>query len=302
MKFVVTGGVGFIGSHLTKFLVNSGHDVTVIDDLRRGNLENLKGFERKIDFQQINILDLDKLTKIVQNSDGIFHQAALSSIPDSFKDPEEYHRVNANGTENMLKLAKKFELKLVYASSSSVYGNQTKFPIKENAKKIPLNPYGKSKLEAEELSTKYAKEGVKVIGLRYFSVFGIGQNPNYAGVIPIFIERLSAKKPPIIEGDGEQIRDFIYVDDVVQANYVAFASKTDHGFFNIAGSKKTSINGLAKIMIKLSGLAIEPKYTQPRRGDIKISIADTSNAKKILGWESKISLENGLKKIFPKII
>ena len=301
MKLVVTGGAGFIGSHLTKFLINGGHNVTVVDDLRRGNLNNLKEIENKIDFQRINILDFDKITKVVSDCDGVFHQAALGSVPDSFKEPEEYHKVNTTGTENMLKLAKKFGFKLVYASSSSVYGNQTKFPITENAQKNPLNPYGQSKLDAEQLATKYAKDGVKVTGLRYFNVYGIGQNPNYAGVIPIFIERLFAKKAPIIEGDGEQIRGFSYVDDVVQANWNAFESKTNHVFFNIAGSEKTSINELAKIMIKLSGLSLEPEYTEQRKGDIKVSIADTSLASKELGWEAKISLEEGLKKIFPKI-
>jgi len=301
VKFAVTGGAGFIGSHLTKFLINSGHNVTVVDDLRRGNLNNLKEIENKIDFQQINILDFDDMTKVVSDCDGIFHQAALGSVPDSFKDPEEYHKVNTTGTENMLKLAKKFGFKLVYASSSSVYGDQTKFPIPEDVPKNPLNPYGQSKLDAEQLATKYAKEGVKVIGLRYFNVYGIGQNPSYAGVIPIFIERLVAKKPPIIEGDGEQIRGFTFVDDVVQANWSAFNSKVEYAFFNIAGSEKTSINELAQIMIQLSGLSIKPEFTEPRKGDIKISIADISKAKQLLNWDAKISLEEGLKKIFPKI-
>ena len=301
MKFIVTGGAGFIGSHLSRFLLNQNHEVIVIDDLCRGNLKNLKDIENKINFQKISILNLDKMQKIAKNIDGIFHQAGLGSVPQSFKEPEEYFQVNAVGTENILKLAKECNCKVVYASSSSVYGNQTEFPIREDAKKNPLNPYGKSKLQAEKFAQEYAKNGVSVIGLRYFNVFGIGQNPNYAGVIPIFLEKLVQHQAPIIEGDGNQIRNFTYVDDIVQANWNAFKSKVDHAFINIALGITTSINQLAILMIKLSGLSLDPQYTKSREGDIKKSQADISLAKELIGWESKISLEEGLQKIFPKI-
>ncbi len=301
MKFVVTGGAGFIGSHLTKHLIKKGHSVIVIDSLRRGNLENLKEIEKKIDFQKIDLLDYDAMKKVVKNSDGIFHQAALGSVPQSFKEPEEYQRVNAIGTENILKLAHEFGFKVVYASSSSVYGNQNKFPIKENAEKKPLNPYGKSKLQAEQFAEKYSKLGVKVIGLRYFNVFGIGQNPNYAGVIPNFIKRLVQHKPPIIYGDGKQLRNFTFVNDVVNANILAFESKIEHAFINIATGKMTSVKELAEIMINLSGLSLKPIYDNPREGDIEKSQADISLAKNLINWEPKTTLEDGLKKIFPII-
>jgi len=301
VKLIVTGGAGFIGSHLTKYLIKKGHNVSVIDSLRRGSLENLKEMEDKIDFQKIDILDYDAMKSVVKNTDGIFHQAALGSVPQSFKEPEEYHRVNAVGTENVLKLAKEFGFKVVYASSSSVYGNQSKFPIKEDAAKKPLNPYGQSKLEAEQFAEKYSKLGVKVIGLRYFNVFGIGQNPNYAGVIPKFIEQLIHHKPPIIYGDGNQLRNFTFVDDVVEANVLAFESKTEHAFINIATGVMTSVRQLAEIMINLSGLSIKPIYEKPREGDIEKSQADTSLAKSLINWEPKTTLEEGLKKIFPKI-
>jgi len=299
MKFVVTGGAGFIGSHLTKFLLENGHDVIVIDNLARGSMKNLREVESKIEFHKISILEYDKLKEIVKNVDGVFHQAALAFIPDSFKDPEKYYQVNAIGTKNILKLAKEFGFKVVFASSSSIYGDQTKFPIKEDAVRRPLNPYGESKLQAEKFAEQYAKDGVKVIGLRYFNVFGIGQNPNYAGVIPIFMERLSENKSPIIEGDGTQIRSFTYVDDVVNANFLAFRSNVDHAFINIATSSKTSINQLAKIMIGLSGLSLETIYDKPRKGDIHTSHADITRAEELIGWTPKISLEEGLKKIFP---
>jgi len=301
VKLIVTGGAGFIGSHLTKYLIKKGHNVSVIDSLRRGSLENLKEMEDKIDFQKIDILDYDAMKSVVKNTDGIFHQAALGSVPQSFKEPEEYHRVNAVGTENVLKLAKEFGFKVVYASSSSVYGNQNKFPIKEDAAKKPLNPYGQSKLEAEQFAEKYSKLGVKVIGLRYFNVFGIGQNPNYAGVIPKFIEQLIHHKPPIIYGDGNQLRNFTFVDDVVEANVLAFESKTEHAFINIATGVMTSVRELAEIMINLSGLSIKPIYEKPREGDIEKSQADISLAKSLINWEPKTTLEEGLKKIFPKI-
>jgi UDP-glucose 4-epimerase len=301
MNFIVTGGAGFIGSHLTKYLIKKGHNVSVIDSLRRGNLDNLKEIKDKIDFQEIDILDYDKMKDVAKNIDGIFHQAALGSVPQSFKEPEEYHRVNAIGTENVLKLAKEFGFKVVYASSSSVYGNQEKFPVKEDAEKKPLNPYGKSKLESEQFAKKYADMGVKVIGLRYFNVFGIGQNPNYAGVIPNFIERLVQHKPPIIFGNGNQLRNYTFVDDVVEANMLAFENKTEHAFINIATGVMTSVKELAELMIRLSGLSLEPIYEKAREGDIEKSQADTSLAKKLLGWVPKKTLEEGLEKIFPKI-
>ena len=301
MKLIVTGGAGFIGSHLTKYLIKKGHNVSVIDSLRRGSLENLKEMEDKIYFQKIDILDYDTMKSVVKNTDGIFHQAALGSVPQSFKEPEEYHRVNAIGTENVLKLAKEFGIKVVYASSSSVYGNQNKFPIKEDAAKKPLNPYGQSKLEAEQFAEKYSKLGVKVIGLRYFNVFGIGQNPNYAGVIPKFIEQLIHHKPPIIYGDGNQLRNFTFVDDIVEANVLAFESKTEHAFINIATGVMTSVRQLAEIMINLSGLSIKPIYEKSREGDIEKSQADISLAKSLINWEPKTTLEEGLKQIFPII-
>ena len=300
MKFIVTGGAGFIGSHLTKFLINNGHDVIVIDDLSRGSMNNLHDIKNKIDFRQLDISNYNSIQNVTQNVDGIFHQAALGSVPQSFQEPKEYYKVIAIGTENILKLAKKLDCKVVYASSSSIYGNQTKFPISEDAEKTPLNPYGESKLQAEKFAQKYAQDNVKVIGLRYFNVFGIGQNPNYAGVIPKFIERLLEHKPPIIEGDGTQVRNFVYIDDVVRANWMAFVSSVDHAFLNIATGITTSVNDLAKIMINLAGQKLEPEYVDSRPGDIKKSQADTSLAKKLIGWEPKISLEEGLKAIFPK--
>jgi UDP-glucose 4-epimerase len=301
MKFVVTGGAGFIGSHLSRFLVKNNHEVVIIDNLERGNLENFKDIKNNVKFHQVDISNYDEMNSVIDSHDGIFHQAALASVPTSFKEPEKYHRVNVIGTENIFKIAKKHNSKVIFASSSSVYGNQIHFPVKENAEKNPLNPYGQTKLDDEKIAIEYSKKGLEVIGLRYFNVFGIGQNPNYAGVIPRFIEKLSQKQPPMIEGDGEQIRNFTYIEDIVRANWMAFESNVNHSFINIATGLTTSINELANMMIKISGLELKPDYVEPRKGDIKKSQADNSLAKELIGWVPQVSLEEGMAKIFPKI-
>lgn len=301
MKFVVTGGAGFIGSHLAKYLIKNDHEVIIIDNLARGSLDNIDKIKNEIEFHKVDISNYDEINSVIDKPDGIFHQAALASVSQSFKEPERYQEVNAIGSKNIFKLGKKHDAKVVFASTSSVYGDQTHFPIKEDAEKHPLNPYGQSKLKAEKISSKYVAEGLRAIGLRYFNVFGIGQNPDYAGVIPKFIERLSNHEPPIIEGDGMQIRNFTYVEDVVRANWLAFSSNVDHAFINIATGSTTSINELASIMIKMSGLDLKPIYDKPRRGDIKKSQADIALAKELLEWIPQITLEEGMKKIFPKI-
>jgi len=196
MKYLVTGGAGFIGSHITEKLVQRGDDVIVIDDLNTGKEENLESIIEKINFVKGSILDIELLDKLTKDVDGVFHQAALASVQDSFSKPDEYHNVNVNGTENILKLAKKNNFKVVYASSSSVYGNPTRIPIKESDEKNPINPYAETKLKKEELAIKYSKMGVSVIGLRYFNVFGKGQSKEYAGVLKLFLERIRDKLSP----------------------------------------------------------------------------------------------------------
>ena len=218
MKYVVTGGAGFIGSHITEKLVQRGDDVIVIDDLNTGKEENLESIIEKINFVKGSILDIELLDKLTKDVEGVFHQAALASVQDSFSKPNEYHNVNVNGTENILKLAKKNNFKVVYASSSSVYGDPTRIQIKESDKKNPINPYAETKLKKEELAIKYSKIGVSVIGLRYFNVFGKGQSKEYAGVLKLFLERIRDKLSPKINGDGTQFRDFVYVEDVSDAN------------------------------------------------------------------------------------
>ena len=188
MRFVVTGGAGFVGSYLVKLLVKKGHNVVVIDNLHKGKKENLDEVLDKIEFLNIDIRDYDLMEKNMRDIDGVFHQAALTVVQDSFKDPEEYHSVNVDGTENIFKIAQKNNFKVVYASSSSIYGHQENVPILENFNKKPINPYGKTKLDDEIIAEKYSKLGVKIIGLRYFNIFGKGQTIEYAGVITKFLD------------------------------------------------------------------------------------------------------------------
>ena len=301
MKLVVTGGAGFIGSHIAKYLVKNGHDVVVVDNLYRGNIENLKEVKNEIDFLKIDICNPEKMRDVVRNADGVLHQAALTSVQESFNNKEEYQRVNVGGTENIFKLAKEYGLKVVYASSSSVYGNPVTVPILESFERKPINPYGLTKLEDEYLAEKYAKSGTQIIGLRYFNVYGKGQTNDYAGVITNFIENITNHKPPVIYGDGTQVRDFIFVEDVAEANLAAMKSSVDHAFINIGTGVATSISELADMLLRLSGLSLKPTYDKPREGDVKASQADTELAKKLLSWQAKTSLEDGLRKIFPKI-
>lgn len=298
MKFVVTGGSGFIGSYIVKHLLNQKHEVTVVDNFWRGKLENLEGFEDKIDFQKLDILDFDKLKETIHDADGIFHQAALTSVPESFTQKEKYHNVNVVGTENIFKLAKEFDIKVVYASSSSIYGNTTTIPIKENFDKNPINPYGLTKLEDEKLAEKYHNLGVSIIGLRYFNVYGIGQTNDYAGVITKFYDCINANKPPVIYGDGLQTRDFVSVEDVAKANYFSMQSDTSFAFLNIGTGISTSVKELADLMIKLSGKSLTPEFDKLPEGDVKHSQADVSLAKEIIDWSYETTLEQGLKKFF----
>ena len=298
MKFVITGGAGFIGSHIAKHLVDKNHNVTVVDNLSRGRLANLSKIKEQIEFKKIDILDFDSLQEVISNSDGVFHQAALTSVPESFTQKEKYHNVNVKGTENIFKLAKEFGKKVVYASSSSIYGNTTTIPIQENFGKNPINPYGITKLDDEKLAEKYHNLGVSIIGLRYFNVYGIGQTNDYAGVITKFIDQINLNKSPIIFGDGTHTRDFISVEDIAKANLLSMESNIDFSFLNIGTGISTSIKTLAEMMIDLSGKTLEISYDDLILGDVKESLADATLAKRLINWNYETSLKNGLKKFF----
>ena len=297
MRYVVTGGAGFVGSNLTKLLVKEGHDVTVIDNLVKGKKENLSQVIEKIKFLNLDIRDYQELRKNLKNIDGVFHQAALTIVQDSFERPEEYHEVNVLGTENIFKLANENNFKVVYASSSSVYGHKEVTPIKEAAKREPINPYGKTKLGDEYLFEKYSKMGTKIIGLRYFNIFGEGQTPEYAGVITKFLDRIKNKKAPIIFGNGKQIRDFIYVGDIILANLSAMTNDIESSLINIGSGKPMTILELAKMFLDISKLDLKPIFEDPLEGDIEKSHADISLAIKSFNWKPKKDLRKWLTEI-----
>tara|TARA_A100001037_G_scaffold277741_1_gene278079 strand:- start:1990 stop:2889 length:900 start_codon:yes stop_codon:yes gene_type:complete len=295
MRYVVTGGAGFVGSHLVKLLVREGHNVRVIDNLHSGKKENLSSVIEDIEFIEKDIRDTGSIENYFKNIDGIFHQAALTVVQDSFTNPEEYNDVNVNGTENIFRIAQKNNTKVVFASSSSVYGHQNDVPISEDAEKSPINPYGKTKLDDEILMKKYSEMGVDIIGLRYFNIFGEGQTIEYAGVITKFIDRLKSKKPPIIFGDGKQIRDFIYVGDIVEFNLLAMKSNKSNLLINVGTGESISVLELANMMIKISGLDFQPIMEKSLEGDVIKSQADTSTLDSIFNWKAKSRLEDWLK-------
>jgi len=294
MRFVVTGGAGFVGSHLVQLLIKNNHEVIVIDNLHTGKKENLESVIDKIEFQKIDIRNYESMENILENIDGVFHQAALTVVQDSFSNPKEYYDVNVQGTENIFKLSIENKFKVVYASSSSVYGHKQKMPIEENMETKPINPYGQTKLECEYLFEKYSKLGGSIIGLRYFNIFGKGQTVEYAGVITKFIERLKEGKAPIIFGKGSQIRDFISVDDIAKANLMAMNCNESNLLVNIGSGKAISILELANMMIKISGIELNPIFIKSLQGDIEKSHADISLAKKSFGWKPEITLQEWL--------
>ena len=294
MHFAVTGGAGFVGSHLVNYLIKEGHSISVIDNLSYGKKQNLAEVYDQIKFYQEDIRDFEALKKILKNVDGVFHQAALTVVQDSLKKPQEYQDVNVSGTENIFKLAKEYGLKVVFASSSSVYGHKENMPIRENAERKPINPYGKTKLDGEYLFEKYSNLGVSIIGLRYFNIFGKGQTLAYSGVITKFLDRIRESKPPIIFGDGSQIRDFVFVGDVVRANLTCMNNKSSNFLINIGSGKATSILQLANMIIGFSGLSLQAIFQEPQKGDIHKSHADIDSAKKLLKWEPKTELKTWL--------
>ena len=294
MKILVTGGAGFIGSHIVEYLVQRGDDVTILDNLHSGKMQNLPKINNDTNFVNGDIRDYELLERLTKDSDGVFHQAALVSVPQSFEMQDEYFDVNVNGTENILKLAKEYGFKVVYASSSSVYGNQKQISIKESDNRSPTNPYAQTKLKAEFLAEKYSEIGVRVIGLRYFNVYGRRQSKEYAGVIKLFLERIQQKNAPKINGDGLQTRDFVYVEDVVKANILAMESNVKHQFFNVGMGYSISILDLANMVIDASGLSLKPIHDSQLPGDILDSKADLELIKKSLEWKPITKLEDWL--------
>ncbi len=298
--FLVTGGGGFIGSNIARGLLEKNHEVRVIDNFMTGRSENLNGIESKVDIVKGSILDRSALKGAMIGVDYVLHQAALPSVPRSIDDPETSNQVNITGTLNVLCEAKDAGVKrLIYAGSSSVYG-MNPVPQKEDMKLHPLSPYAVSKLAGEHYCKVFhGVYGLETVVLRYFNVFGPRQNPKsqYAAVIPKFITMLSEGKNPTIFGDGKQSRDFTYVSNVVEANILAAMSKNGSGeIFNLTCGESTTVNGLVEKHNDFIGTDLKPDYLPERPGEINHSLADINKAKKVLGYEPKVFIDEGLKK------
>jgi len=305
-KVVVTGGAGFIGSHLGEELACRDYHITILDDLSTGKIKNIEPFLRKenVEFIQGSIANLPLLQKLFRGVDYVFHEAAIPSVPRSIENPLISHEVNITGTLNVLLAARDNGIKkVIYASSSSVYGDTPILPKEEDMPPNPQSPYAVTKLAGEYYCQVFQKVyGLPTIYLRYFNVYGPRQDPDsqYAAVIPRFITRASQGEPPIIFGDGEQTRDFTFVKDVVEANILA-AKSNGTGTFNIGKGEKTSINQLAELTIKLVGNNVEPIHEEPRPGDIMHSLADISKAREELGYNPRYDLEQALKETISEI-
>jgi nucleoside-diphosphate-sugar epimerase len=302
-KVLVTGGAGFIGSHLTEALLREGHRVRVLDDFSTGKRENLI-FDKEYSSLEIieeDIRDLAVCQEAMKDIEYVFHQAALPSVQRSVEDPLGSNAVNVGGTLNILFAAKEERVKrVIYASSSSIYGDTPTLPKHEEMPSHPLSPYALQKYIGEQYCRLfYQLYGLETVSLRYFNIFGPKQDPNsiYSAVIPKFIDALLQGVPPIIFGDGEQSRDFTYIENVVQGNLLAMSAEHLHGeTINIACAEKTSLNQLLNILREILGSKLSPVYEEPRKGDVRHSLADIRKGKDILNYEPKVRLELGLKK------
>ena len=299
--YLVTGGAGFIGSNLVKALLAKGDKVRVLDNFATGKRENIRPVLDQIDLIEGDIRDLEVVKRAVQGSDYILHQAALPSVPRSVADPISSTTANIDGTVNLLVTAKDAGVqKFVMASSSSVYGDSPTLPKHEDMIPNPLSPYALTKLAGEYYCRVFSRlYKIKTLCLRYFNVFGPGQDPNsqYAAVIPKFITAILRGLPPTVFGDGEQSRDFTYIDNVIQANLLAAKSEVGDGtVFNIACGHRITLNNLLKELKIILPQETMPIYQAPRPGDVKHSLADVSKAQKYLGFNPKVSLQEGLQK------
>lgn len=294
-KALVTGGAGFIGSHLAERLLKEGCRVTVLDDLSEGKWENLPKHKN---LAKIKASILDDVSECVKGQDVIFHLAALPRLKRSLDNPWQTHRVNADGTLNMLLLAKKYRIKrFIFASSSSVYGDQDSLPFTEDMKPNPLVPYSLQKLVGEQYCKMFSDLwGLQTISLRYFNIYGPRMNPDspYANLLPKFIKLMSQDKQPIINGDGTHSRDFTYITDAVEATLLAGRSSLSGEIFNIGRGENISVNKVAKILNRLLGKKIKPIHG-PEMIEPKTTLASNTKACKLLGWKPKVKFEEGLR-------
>lgn len=300
-RYLVTGGAGFIGSHIVETLLSQGHFVRVFDNFDTGNRLNLPSSSAQLEIAEAGLENLEDVRRAMQGIDYVFHEAARGAVPRSIKDPSGTHEANVSGTLHVFLAAKEAGVKrVVSASSSSVYGETPVLPKHEMMLPSPKSPYAASKLMGEYYSSVFHEVyRLQTVSLRYFNVFGPRQNPNlqYAAVIPIFIRNMLAGKPCVIYGDGEQTRDFTYVTDCVKANLLACKKESVGGqVFNIACNRSTTVNQLFERLSALLGYRIAPVYEPSRAGDVKHSYADIQKARERLDFLPDFTLEQGLAK------
>lgn len=299
--YLVTGGAGFIGSHLVRFLLDRGERVRVLDNFSTGKRENLSEVEGKIELVRGSLSSESDVEAAVEGVDFVMHQAAIPSVPRSVEFPLESHESNATGTLRLLKCAAAAGVRrLVYASSSSVYGANPTLPKVESMPTEPLSPYAVTKLSGEQYAVVFHRlYGLETVSLRYFNVFGPRQDPTspYSGVVSRFIDAIVTGVPPTIHGDGEQTRDFTYVENVARANLAATSRPEVAGsVYNIGCATRVSVNELWRVMAELSGSKMEPRYAPSRSGDVPHSLADIGRARIDLAYEPSVDLREGLRR------
>ena len=299
---LITGGAGFIGSNMVRFLLEKGQKVRVLDNFETGRRENLAEVTGRIELIEGDIRDMDTVRRAAAGAEVVYHLAALGSVPRSVKDPATSHDVNVNGIVNMLIAARDAKARrFIFSSSSSVYGQSKVLPQHEGLPLAPISPYGATKAAGEiYCRTFYETYGLQTISLRYYNVFGPRQDPTsqYAAAIPLFVSALLRDKAPTIFDDGQQSRGFTYIDDVTEANWLAANAKETHGeAVNISTKNAVTVNTVVNVIRKLMGKEnIKPVYAPPRPGDIKHSLADITRAKEVIGYEPFISFEEGITK------
>jgi len=301
MRVLVTGAAGFIGSHLAARLLADGHDVVAFDDLSDGSASNLQRAPGAR-FIQGDLRDAGAVLAATAGCDVVLHHGAKRSVPRSIREPELFTDVNVRGTLNVLLAAQEHGARVVSASSSSVYGDQERFPLVESMLPAPRSPYAASKLAGEALCAAFTMSmGVPTVSLRYFNVYGPGQDPasEYAAVVPRFALACLTGTPPVVHGDGTQSRDFTYIDDVVEANLLAAHAPPEvHGLvFNVGGgAEPTSVNEVLDIVVQLTGSSPDPIHEPPRPGDVRRTEADVSLARDLLGYRPKVGIRDGLRR------
>ncbi len=297
----MTGGAGFIGSTLVRVLLEKGHQVKVIDNLLTGHAKNLDEVRDRIEFHPVDIRHSEAIRPVIAGADTVFHLAAIPSVPRSIDDPVPSHEVNIDGTFNVYQAARAAGVRrVVYAASSSAYGNTAVLPKVETMRPEPLSPYALQKLVGEYYASVFTScFGLETVCLRFFTVYGPRQDPGspYSGVLSLFLKHLIHRTPPTIHGDGEQTRDFTYVEDVAELVVKAATAPNASGrMYNAGNGGRISLNQVWALLQKMEGVNIAPKYGPPRAGDVRDSMADTERAKKDLGHAPRFTMEEGLKR------